>query len=354
MTTYALLAFLVAVSVLTAVLPGVRSRWAPWLIAGGAGALTALWLLTVASRTYSYLAPVIKGAITATVNTISGELATRTLFRPEAGPPPPVWEHAVGVGSVVILVLIMPFGLWAVWSRFRTSPLVLALAAAGALYGATLPLRLVPRAWETASRASEFLFVGVAVVVALAGVERWGTSRVPQLGRWVIVAAAGMLISGGIIAGSPSEQRLAQTYRIERGDGAIDPEGVGAARWALSNLGQGNRFAAEQSDARLLQAYGRQFAIAGSYPDVQDILHARAFDPWMLGLLREERIRYVSVNSLQISANSGSYFFSPPWSWTAALFPGEVIGKFDRDGRADRVFDSGYIAIYDVRAMTHD
>jgi hypothetical protein len=353
MTTYALLAFLVAVSVLAAVLPGVRARWAPGLITGAAGALTALWLLTFAGRTDDYLAPIIRGAITATSDTLSGEVATRTLFRPDAGPPPPVWEHGVGIGSVVALMLVMPFGLWTVWSRFRTSAMVVALAAAGVLYGATLPLRLVPGAWETASRASEFLFVGVAVLVALAGVERLATTRAPQLGRWAIAGVAGMIISGGIVAGSPSAWRLAPTYRIQSGDGAVDPEGVTAAHWVGSNLGHGNRFAAEQSDARLLQAYGRQFGIAGNYPDVQDILHARAFDPWMFSLLRDWRIRYVSVNSLRISANPGLYGFSPPWSWTAALFPGSAVGKFDRDRRTDRLFDSGHVVIYDIRAVTH-
>jgi GT2 family glycosyltransferase len=354
MTSYVLLAFLVAVAALTAVVPGVRSRRPPWLIAGAAGAMTALWLLTFASRTDDYLVPIIKGAITATFDTVSGEVAVRTLFRPEAGPSPPFWEHGVGIGAVVVLILIMPFGLRTVWGKFRTTPMVVALATAGMLYVATLPLRLVPGAWETASRASEFLFVGVAVVVALAGIERWGTTRAPHLGRWVVAAVAGLLISGGIIAGTPSAQRLAQTYRIQSGDRAIDPEGVSTARWAGAHLGPGNRFAAEHSDARLLQLYGRQFAIAGSYPDVQDILHAQALEPWMRRLLQEERIRYVSVNRLQVSESPGLYFFSPPWSWTAALLPGPVVGKFDRDARAERVFDSGYVAIYDIRAMTHD
>jgi GT2 family glycosyltransferase len=354
MTTYALVAFLLAVSVLTAVLPGVRSRAAPWLITGAAVSLTALWLLTVARRTDDYLAPIIKGAIAATSDTLSGEAATRVLFRPSAGPPAPVWEHGVAIGSVVVLMLVMPFGLWTVWSRFRTSPMVVALAAAGVLYGATLPLRLVPGAWETASRASEFLFVGVAVVVALAGVERLATSRMPRLGRWAIAGFAGIIISGGIVAGSPSESRLAPTYRIVSDDGAVDPESVTAAGWVGSNLGHGNRFAAEPSDARLLQSYGRQLAIAGVYPDVQDILHARRFEPWMPRLLRDARIRYVSVDSRRISANPGLYAFSPPSSWTAALFPGSVVGKFDRDGRADRLFDSGHVVIYDIRAMTHD
>jgi GT2 family glycosyltransferase len=353
MTTYALLAVLVAASALSTVLPGVRSRRAPWLIAGGASAMAALWLVSVARPTYGYLAPVIKGAITATSDTLSGELATRTLFRPNTGPSPPFWEHGVGVGSVVVLMLLMPFGLWTVWSRFRRSPIILALTAAGMLYGATLPLRLVPRAWETASRASEFLFVGVAVVVALAGVERWGKNRAPWPGRALVAAVAAVVIGGGIIAGSPSAHRLAESYRIDHGHRAIEPEGTDAARWAGTKLGHGNRFAAEQSDARLLQAYGRQFAIAGVYPDVEDVLHARTLEPWMLQLLREQRFRYVAVDSLRVSAGAGLYFFSPPGAWSATLFPSAVVDKLDRETNAVRVYDSGHIVIYDIRDLAY-
>ena len=54
-------------------------------------------------------------------------------------------------------------------------------AGAAVAYFAMLGLRLSPAAWETGNRASEFLFLGLAFVLAFAGVELWNRRYKPGL-----------------------------------------------------------------------------------------------------------------------------------------------------------------------------
>ena len=80
--------------------------------------------------------------------------------------------------------------------------------------------------------------------------------------------------------------RLAHTYRIDTTEGhTVDPPGVAAARWAGAALGPGRRLAAEETDARLFQAYGRQFAWPGPTRKY-DLLHSLAIEPWQPPLIR--------------------------------------------------------------------
>ena len=86
------------------------------------------------------------------------------------------------------------------------NPLIVLFSGAGVAYFATLPLRLIPAAWESASRSGEFLFVGVGVTAAL------GMLFLLDRGRaWrahLVAWGTALIIGSGIIAGWPSSLRL--------------------------------------------------------------------------------------------------------------------------------------------------
>ncbi len=290
MTTYALVAFLVATSLVHLVVARRPRRGSPWPFALFATSMAAAWLVFVASETVGYLTPVFTNAVESAVETIRREAPRRALFTSNVGVGVPVWERATGLASVGLIALGLPFGLLAVWKRYRRDPVAVVLALGGVAYLGTFALRFAPGAWEVANRASEFLFVGVAFLLALTGVERWRPRHVRWAGRAVGAAAIGIIVMGGVIAGWPRDQRLAQPYVVAVGAQTIEPEGREAARWSRKYLGQGRRFTADISNGRLLLTEGGQFARVGSSPPFDLVIRLPTMDPWETALLADERI----------------------------------------------------------------
>jgi hypothetical protein len=346
-TSYGIIALLFAVALAYAVLPGRPAKDGPWLLAVAALALAAVWLVVEAWQTVDYLRPVVRNAVNDTFDTVFRQTQGRTPFSGPGDAPTPIAERAVAFGSVLTLLALVLAGGWIVWFRHRREPLTVVLALTGLAYLGTLPLRLIPNAWETASRASEFLFLGVALLSGLA--LSWQLERRP--GLWTRSLAAGLIalvVCGGIIAGWPSGSRLARPLKITVGGTEMLSPSYAAADWTRAELGSGRRIGAEDADARLLLTRGRQTAIEGTNPDVQGVLRSEQLEPWMPGLLRDERIAYLLTDRRRVSSdNILGYFFDVG---TPDLWPAAAAAKFDRPD-VDRRYDGGDIVVYDVRGL---
>jgi hypothetical protein len=351
LTSYALVMVLIAWSLAARIVGTKSGRPGPWQFALFALVAAAGWLTFVASTTVGYLTPAFTSAFLSTLHTVSGEAAPRQLFvSADTGYQAPLLERAVGIGSVLLMAAAFPFGLRVLWRRYRDEPLALVFAIAGAGFFATVVLRFAPGAWETANRASEFLFLGLGYVLALIGLDRWSPRRVPWIGPAAMSACLAIVFAGGVISGWTPDLRLSQPYRIRAGSHAINAEGRQLARWAVVELGPGRRFAASDADARLLASYASAFAITGTFPDVKDVLKTSALAPWELAILRDYRLRYVAVDRRDRSFDSqAGYFFGrrPEAGVPDTLLPLQVEEKFDRI-RADRLYDSGDIVIFDM------
>jgi hypothetical protein len=335
-----------------------RPERGPVAHAAAAAIAVAVWLVFAGRQTSGYLSPVLTRAISQTWGVLSREAPPRSLFEPartasdNAVGTAPAWERALALGSVAVVAVAIPAGILAVWRARRLSAVMVLLIVASVAYLGTFPLRFVPAAWETAARASEFLFIGVCAVVAASLVDRPRVLNRRQRGAAVVTVA--VLVVGGIVAGWPSARRLAAPYRVDAAGAVVESEQISFGKWAAERIGRGQRIASEESAARVLQLYGGQFAIAGRNPDVEDILHLPTLDPWMLELLSEHRIGYVAVDRRRVSAdNMIGYFFSADGGSSSARWPEAVYGKLDRIG-APRVFDSGDIVLYDVRPILLD
>jgi hypothetical protein len=231
---------------------------------------------------------------------------------------------------------------------------LIGLSASALLYVATLPLRVIPAAWESAIRASSFLFVGVAMLAAQAR-PRARPHRFAWLRLAVVGLSATIMISGGVISGWPTNLRLASPYRVKTAGSAIDPPSTAAARWTTKAIGTFNRIGAEPSDARLLLVYGPQEAVAGVFPDIDDVLHTPTIESWQPDLLRQLQIRYLMVDNRKVSSDVlAGYFFAPIGSAGAAERPPEARDKFEHVSWSDRVFDSGSIVLYDIQRLRNE
>jgi hypothetical protein len=340
-----------------------RAAWpapAQGAATGGPGGLAVfavvavlLWLVYVASLTLTYLSPLFSKALLSLTQMIAGEESGRALFQPSTGGyVAPNWERVVGLGAVVLCLLGLPFGLREVWRRRLHHPFVLLLAGAAVAYFAMLGLRLNSAAWEISNRSGDFLFIGLALVLAMARFPVWPVVR--RLLRPLLTGAVVVILSGGVIAGWPPQLRLAQVYQVVAGGQRLDPAGLAAAKWARAELGPHRRIAAEAADAIYLLAYGDQNVQTGRQYSIQSVFEATVLQKWQVNVLQNKQVEYLAVNRRLISNDTMSgIFFDHGGQWPLPaneLLPPEVYAKFNDQPLVGRIYDSGDLVIYDVRA----
>jgi hypothetical protein len=322
----------------------------PWRFAVFAAVLAAAWLLIVAGSTIGYLSPVLSGAVKAIFHTLSGEAPPRQLFQKgnSAVGATPFAARAIAVLAITVLLAGLPFGLREVWLRHRKQPFALVFAVAAIAFFATLALRLAPAAWETGNRAGEFLFLGLAFVLAYAGLamlRRW-TSR-PRLTRGLLAAVISLALIGDAISGWPWDAQLSRPLKVSASGNTIVSPPLAMAEWAAHDIAKG-RFAAPTADANLLLVPGNKWVLAGPYPDVEDILEDPELGSWQLPLLHRHKLRYV-VSDLRPASSDGirGYYFSTGGSDEGRL-PRGVTAKFARVPGAARVYSNGPITVFDL------
>jgi hypothetical protein len=350
LTSYAMAGLLVGLSLAYWY---VHRRWSPpnpWPFAIFGILLAAFWLFVVASSTVGYLSPVLSNAFNAIGDTIGGSDEPRGLF--QAGSTSvastPLGARAVALLAVALLAAGLPFGLRVAWRKYRREPFVLLFGLAAVGFFATLILRLAPAAWETANRASEFLFIGLAFVLAAACVEalrRWPQDRRV---RPLIAAGIGLVLVGGAISGWPWDSQLARPLRISTAGATISSPPLALAEWA-EELPEG-RFAASTADAGLLLVPGGKMALTGSSPDIEDVLDEERLAGWMVPMLRRNDIRYIAVDRREVSADSlRGYYFSRR-DKDEGLRPTSVSAKFNEVPGISRVYTNGPITVFDLGA----
>lgn len=350
LTSYAVIAVLLGLSI---AFWYVKRSWRPpnpWGFAVLAAVLAGAWLLIVASSTIGYLSPVLSGAVDAIVNTFSGEEPPRQLFQKgsSAVGATPIAARALAILAILVLLVGLPFGLRELWRRHRNQPFALLFALAAVAFFATLALRIAPSAWETGNRASEFLFVGLAFVLAYAGFEllRRFSSR-PRLMRGVLAGVISLVLIGNAISGWPWDSQLSRPLRVSASGGTIISPPLAMAEWAADDISNG-RFAAPTADANLLLNPGDKAVLTGPYPDVEGILEDPGLGSWQLPLLRRHKLRYV-VSDLRPAAADGirGYYFSTEDSDEGHL-PRGVTAKFNRVPGAARIYANGPITVFDL------
>jgi hypothetical protein len=350
MSSYILVVLLGAITFLFIVYS--RGRyWGPWPVALAAVIATSMWLILIANLTIRYLSPVLTGAVESLFQMIAEEETGRELFKSTTlttESPAPMWEQFVAMGSVILITLGLPLGVIEILRKHRSKVFAILLAAIGLTYLPVQVLRFTKAGWETANRSSEFLFIGIAFVLALGIVRFWLSNWTGPRSRMLLAGLTVALFFGGLIAGWPPRARMARPYVVSAGEHVVRPQVVTVAEWMLEHLGPDNRVAASKADAKVFGAFG-QYPFTDNGP-VKNMFLSDAFGISEQTTLLKRDIQYVVSDRKVVSWDHmiGYYFYSQFSDRPSdlRLVDPQIYEKLDGLKGITRLLDSGDIVIY--------
>jgi hypothetical protein len=357
-TTAMLFGFLVLWAIVALVMRR-RERARPGRVALATLVLFSGWTLLVATATIGYLAPALTSTVFEIMRLALGEIEAREIFVSKAGEIAPLWERLVGSASAAVILLLIPIGLLVVWRRYRTSPLMIALALAACAFPLTLLARLTRVGAEVSSRTPEFLYLGIGIIVALAlgSLTYRGRRGIFQTAAAVVMLS--VLVIGGVLVGLPPWARLPGPYLVSADGRSVETEGIAAAEWARDVLGPGNVFVADRVNRILMSTYGQQNLVT-TYETrlpVRALYLSPDVGPRVREIVTKGGIQYLVVDRRLSTAPPvvGHYFDRGEKvrrgdAGDLPLDP-QLLAKFDHDPSISRIFDSGNIQLYDVTGL---
>jgi hypothetical protein len=333
-------------------LPG--SGWVPVL---GVVAVV-VWLTNVAVVTASYLLPQLMSGFLEVLRIIRLEGTGRRLFESTAGYTAPLMERIVGIGSVLIILALIPIGMKFLWERRHSNVLSRILAVGALAYPAVLALRFTRSGWDVGSRATAFIYVPLAFTIA-AGIESLiaRDAKHTRLRAVTVVLAVSVIFAGGIIAGTSPTTRLPSPYNPAVAEVPYDAESLAAAGWAADTLGPGHRFAADSAGGTLIGSIGRQQLVTSDASvSVSALFLAPGFDAAEQSNVRNGHIEYVLVDKRIAGSKPLKGFIYEAWERQAwdygSSVSSETVNKFAVLRDANKVFDSGNVQFFELHRLT--
>jgi hypothetical protein len=353
MTSYILTGLLFATCGISIVRTRGRQR-GPWDLALITGLATAFWLVYVATYTITYLSPVLVNAVSSILHlAMQEETSRRQLFKSSATGyvVVPLWQQLTVWSYLLIIALGLPVGLWKIWRRYRDRMIFLLLGVVALAYIPMQGLRLTSAGWETANRSSEFLFIGVGLVAALAINQILRFKWLRPESKCIHPVIVTILFFGGFLAGWPPQARMPRPYLVDTGLHIVEPQNIQVAKWTLDHLGPDHRIATSRMNAKLLSAYGVQDPFTGWAYGIRAMLISEIVGPGEVEIIQKAGIEYVASDRREISWDHiiGMYFFNQKTTPSYELLELESYEKFDGLQGVNRILDSGDIVFYDVR-----
>ena len=374
-TDYFTVAVLCALAAMVLTLRRPRGVLRVACVAAGAVAAALAWVTFIGNPTSGYLAPVVTEGAQQFAQMMQGHGPHRELYRAADGAfSVPVWLSACGIGSVLVLCVLLSFGFLTACAAGRApasgrtgwyalldllrrrwdNPRLLLVSLLALLWPLSVLLHLTTAGWELGNRMNAFAFISAGLVAAF-GIARFWRDRA-QWTRGIIAGFALALIAvGGMINGWGTAAVRTQ-YRAEGDALTVEPMGIDAAAWAARWLGPNQNFVTDRDNRVLLLTYGRQHIVTGSLSDATtaDLFISPVIWEGLRDEIRDQRIDYLLVD-MRLSTQPAlvGTFFQPGEPAGLGLIPLDptALQKWDGDERVSRVFDDGWIRIYDVRAL---
>jgi hypothetical protein len=364
---------------------GRRPRWRLDVVCAAlcAGFL-ALWLHLIGNPLAGYIGPMVDAGTTEFVAMLQhafagtgsglggGGASSRKAFVAADGSHTPIWLQAPIVAALPVTALLLANGFFATLARARGAGVadhgrgwraladllrlrwqqswMLLIALLALIWPISILLRLTASGWQIGNRLSAFAFIGVGLVVGSALLRWW-----QRPGHWLAGSAAvltlTMIFTGGVVSG----WGLPAThfgYKIEGDSLSLEPMGIDAAAWTKQWLGIGNRFATDRDNSILLGTYGRQDVVTSIYDpqDPSELFLQPHVTGWDRNIIDVDRLDYLMADLRLTTALPflAPYFDENSGSGPLAL---KNLVKWNDVAGVSRVFDDGWISIYDVRGL---
>jgi hypothetical protein len=329
-----------------------------------------VWMTTKGNPLVNYLGPVIEEASNSFYQKMSGQSRPRQMFVGEDGQAQPITIQLAAIASTLLIAMGLATGffrslclsigtriagwprlLWVMRREWLESRIILlTLAAFG--FPLSVALRVSSAAWEIGHRMSTFVFIGAAFVVAVSIVHFW-QARPNRWNRISVNAALVLMVLGNVMLGW-GYLAVHLPYKVGADPGSIEPMGIDTARWTKDWLGPGQRFSADRVNKTLLATYGDQDIISPKNVDISRTMFNKEMNGDALYPIRKGKVNFLLVDLRLTTARAvlGEYY--EKWEHSGGHPPSpSVMLKFDRDPNVGRIYDNGFIVIYNVSRL-HD
>jgi hypothetical protein len=333
-------------------------------------ALPLLWMQARGNPLTGYLGPVVETGFKALLRKIQGIPVAQRSVATDA-PAQPFGMRLTTLLEILLLALGLatgffrslamaaPSGARAGWRpiqdmlerRWHDSRIVLLTVLAFG-FPVSVAFRLTIGGWEIGNRVGTFVFVAVGLVVAVSIVHFW-QGHAPRGWRRIAPALAlAVIVLGGVT--SASLDPIRGRYRVAADPQSVEPMAIGTALWTKEWLGAGNRFTADRVNRLLLAGYGRQDV---RVKIVEGVDAARVFKAEKLGpdefyALARSDLDFLLVD-LRLSTGPPvlGFYFEPWEAKKGTALSAAALLKFNDIEGITRVYDNGWIIIYDVRGL---
>lgn len=243
-----------------------------WVVAAVAVAAPTIWLSTVATPTYAYIAPHIRSAVaelpsalglTHPHRTSTSTAPSHTQHQLFSGSTVPGYEKLCAYAAPVIVLLLIALVGWRYLRRPRSVPpfrlLILPLALA-VLYLASLPFTLTASGGESAHRSWEYSYLGVGIVAGVAfGVcETWLRGRNwkwTRLGVALLASVLAVMLIGNVASGEDVQYRFPGPYTFGS-DTWSDSSSLNAViTWLNAHVPVGAHVLCDRTTAEYVEAF---------------------------------------------------------------------------------------------------
>jgi hypothetical protein len=334
------------------------------------GVATALWLILAAPATIGYIVPVLVLSFQQGIDVVLRHQSSRVLFKNPGGPVEPIWERIMGLGSVLLIVVTLPFALLRRWRR-RAHPLTSVIAWAALLYVLLLPLDLTDIGEEAALRSGDFLFVGIGLALATmlvtttvraehARVRRfvrlkaaWRRVRVAQTTAAFFVCV--VIVTGGMTLSWNFAKILAPPPHVIGTPAITTPDVIEAARWFRGAYGPNHRIETDITTGLAFVSYGDQNVLseATDRANVWFVFFPTTMTHAVYHELSARRVQFIVVQKELTEGVPKAYGVpifdqgEPPNDDLHAI-PVAAQTKFSTSAAFTMVYRSGTITIYRV------
>ena len=311
---------------------------------------TAFYLATVAPSTLSYLGPVLTRAARQGYQLLTTFHTSRQLFNNGgSGVSTPRWETVAAYVAVVVILALIPFGLYGVRRR-KLSAIAAVLAWSSIAWIILLPLRLTQYGQETATRSAEFTFLGIGLALAIVLARKplaEGRLRIAVLPALVVIFVGGVAISFNY------SERMAPDLTASTVPTSPTPDDQAAAKWLLETFGPGHVVATDLVTRNSFGSSGRQNVVFGNstVSHTYKIFYSPSMTPAVYAEIRNARVEFVVLQSRLVGRHpTGGPVFDvgEPVADSREAVAAEDFEKFAGVGGFVPVYASGEITIYQV------